>query len=307
MPAMQVAPRPLLGVGCVVGAAVLWGTTGTAQALAGGSLPSLWFGALRLGFAALFFVALAFVSGGLARHAWQGLPPLAALGAGLCLATYNLAFFVGVKLTGVGLGTAIALGSGPIWAGLLQAAFQRRPPTCAWWAGTAVAITGGVLLSSGAGAVAISAPGVALCLVSGLSYAAYTLLNKRMVGHAPAPSITLAAFAVAGLLALPAAALQAGLPALGMRDLVAVSYTGVVTAGLGYLLFSVALHHVQPATAVTLALTEPVVAFVLALTVLGEPASVAAFAGLALVVAGVLGVVRSELSSQPGAATRPRR
>lgn len=298
MQAMQVIARPLFGVVCVVGAAILWGTTGTSQALAGGALPPLWFGALRLVFAALFFMAFAAISGGLTRRAWQGLPPLSALGAGLCMVAYNLAFFAGVKLTGVGVGTAIALGSGPIWAGLLQAMFQRQPPTPAWWAGTAVAITGGVLLSVGGGAQAVSAPGVALCLASGLSYAIYTLLNKRMVGHAPASSITLAAFAVAALFALPAATLQTGLPHLEVRDLVAVAYTGIVTAGVGYLLFSVALHHVRPATAVTLALTEPVVAFVLAVLLLGEPVSIAGFSGLVLVVAGVLGVVRTELLSQ---------
>lgn len=168
MPAMQATSRPLLGVVCVVGAAMLWGTTGTSQALAGGSLSSLWFGALRLFFAALFFVVFAAVTGALTRCAWQGLSPKAALGAGLCMAAYNLTFFAGVKLTGVGIGTAIALGSGPIWAGLLQAVFQRQPPTPAWWVGTVVAIAGGVLLSLGGGAEGVSPLGVALCLGSGL-------------------------------------------------------------------------------------------------------------------------------------------
>lgn len=275
---------------------MLWGTTGTSQAMAGGTLPSLWFGALRLVFAALFFAVFAAVSRGLTRRAWQGLSPSAALGAGLCMAVYNLAFFAGVKLTGVGVGTAIALGSGPIWAGLLQAVFQRQPPTGAWWVGTVVAITGGVLLSLGGGERSVSVSGVVLCLSSGLSYAVYTLLNKRMLGHAPASSITLSAFAVAALVALPAAALQAGLPSLAVRDLIAVAYTGIVTAGVGYLLFSLALHHIRPATAVTLALTEPVVAFLLAVLLLGEQANLASIGGLAFVVAGVLGVVRSELS-----------
>ncbi len=307
MAGMQVVPRPFVGVGCVVGAALLWGTTGTSQALAGGSLPSLWFGALRLAFAALFFATFAATTGGLAARAWRGLSPWAAFGAGLCMAAYNLAFFAGVKLTGVGIGTAIALGSGPIWAGLLQAAFQRQPPTGAWWAGTLVAVAGGVLLSAGGGASSVSVAGVALCLASGLSYAVYTLLNQRMVGQAPASSITLAAFALAASVALPAAAFQAGWPSPGLRDLVAAAYTGVVTAGVGYLLFSVALHHVRPATAVTLALAEPVVAFGLAVLVLGEPSSAAAMGGLALVVAGVVGVVRTELAARPDAARRPRR
>jgi DME family drug/metabolite transporter len=301
MPAMSdlarsFTPHPALGVACVIAGATLWGTTGTAQSLAGGALPPLWFGALRLAFATAFFVVFAGATGALSGAAWRGLSVRDALGAGLCMAVYNLAFFAGVKLTGVAIGTAIALGSGPIWAGLLQAVFQRQPPTGAWWAGTATAIAGGVLLSLGGGALAFSPPGIALCLASGLSYAVYTLLNKRMVGHAPAASITLAAFGLAALVALPVAAWQAGMPAPAVRDLLAAAYTGIVTAGVGYLLFSTALRHIAPATGVTLALTEPVVAFLLAVLVLGEPAGMAAVAGLALVVAGVLGVVRAELA-----------
>ena len=191
MLAMQVAPRPFLGVVCVTGAAILWGTTGTSQALAGGSLSSLWFGAMRLTFAAVFFLVFAAATRGLTRRAWQNLPRAVALGAGLCIAVYNLAFFAGVKLTGVGVGTAIALGSGPIWAGVLQAVFQRQPPAAARWGGTVTAITGGVLLSAGHRIQELSAPGIVLCLISGLAYAVYTLLNKRMVGLAPASSITL--------------------------------------------------------------------------------------------------------------------
>lgn len=302
--------RPLVGIACVLGAATLWGSTGTSQALAGGTLAPAWFGALRLVFAAGFFLVFAAVTGALARRAWAGLAPRDVLGAGLCMAVYNLAFFAGVRFSGVGIGTAIALGSGPIWAGLLQAAFQRQMPSRAWWLGTAVAIAGGVLLALGGGAAGdpggagdagggpgFSWPGTLLCLAAGLSYAVYTLLNKRMVGRAPAGSITLGAFALAALLAVPAAAAQAGAPALALRDLLAVAYTGIVTAGVGYLLFSHALRHIAPATGVTLALAEPVVAFALAVFVLGEPAGAAAITGLALVVAGVLGVVRVELAA----------
>jgi len=299
---MQVSPRPLLGVLCVIGAAMLWGTTGTSQALAGGSLPSLWFGALRLAFATVFFAAFAGFAGGLVRGAWQGLSPIPVIGAGLCMAAYNLTFFEGLRLTGVGVGTAIALGSGPIWAGLLQAVFQGQPTTAAWWAGTVVAIAGGALLSLGGGELAVSVSGVVLCLAAGLSYAIYTLLNKRLVAHAPASSITLAAFAVAALLSLCVAAAQASVPVFGARDVIAVAYTGVITAGLGYLLFGFALHHIRPATAVTLALVEPVVAFVLAVLLLGESANLTAVCGLILVVVGVLGVVRNELASPPARA-----
>lgn len=74
------------------------------------------------------------------------------------------------------------------------------------------------------------------------------------------------------------------------------AYTGVVTAGLPYLLFSLALRHITPATGVTLALCEPVVAFALSVSVLEERPAASAYVGLFLVVVGVLGVVRQELA-----------
>jgi DME family drug/metabolite transporter len=83
-----------------------------------------------------------------------------------------------------------------------------------------------------------------------------------------------------------------------------VAYTGVVTAGLPYLLFSLALRHITPATGVTLALCEPVVAFALSVLVLGEAPAASAYAGLFLVVGGVLGVVRQELAGQRPACRR---
>src|SRR5688572_8400532 len=140
--------HPGAGVAMVLAAASLWGTTGTAQTFTTGQLSPAWFGALRLLVAALFF----------ALYAWATQPPRSVgpraalplgsvLVAGLCMALYNLAFFAGVRQTGVALGTAVALGSGPLWAGMLQALVTRQLPPAAWWLGTGVAVAGGVLMT----------------------------------------------------------------------------------------------------------------------------------------------------------------
>lgn len=298
---LALKPNPLLGVLLVLAAAALWGTTGTAQSLADGSLSAYWFGALRLAAASLFFAGCVAASRKLASAdstLKRGkLERRDVLGAGLGMAVYNLAFFAGIGTTGVALGTAIALGSGPIWAGLLQAVLHRRRPTAAWWTGTAVAAAGGVLMTLGGDwrTKGFDGVGILLCLLSGLSYAAYTLLNTRMARVAPASTITLQAFGVAAAVALPVAWLVGGAPAFTGADLAAVAYTGVVTAGVPYLLFSQALRHITPATGVTLALCEPVVAFGLAVLVIGERPAPTAYLGLLWVVCGVLWVVRQEL------------
>lgn len=291
--------RPALGVAGVLAAAALWGTTGTAQSFAPPALSPLWVGALRLAVAGLFFLPLLWRG-----RAGPGLPwPGVALAA-LCMAAYNLAFFAGVRACGVAVGTAIALGSGPVWAGVLQAALTRRWPAAAWWAGTGLAVAGVAVMVGGgasAGDAPVSAIGVALCLTAGLSYAVYALVNQRLVAQAGPGPVTAAVFIGAALMALPVAAATAGWPRPTATDLAVVTWLGVMSTGVAYLLFSHALRHVSGATGVVLALAEPVVAFVLAVVVVGERPGVAGVAGLLTVLAGLAVVVRSELRGRAGA------
>ena len=45
---------------------------------------------------------------------------------------------------------AVAIGSAPVWGGLLQGLGSRRPPTAGWWVGTVLAVSGGMLMSASA-------------------------------------------------------------------------------------------------------------------------------------------------------------
>ncbi|QEA13017.1 DMT family transporter [Comamonas flocculans] len=289
---MTTAPTSSRGVLLVLFAAMLWGSTGTAQALAPSGLSSYWVGALRVALAAGFFVLLALRSP-VQRGPW---PWTRLLLAAVCIAAYNLSFFAGVRASGVALGTAIAVGSAPIWAGLIQTLVQRRLPPPLWWLGTLVSVASGALMTLAQGEqLQLTPAGVALCLTAGLSYASYTLLNKGLVLHLGAAWTNLGVFGVAGLLSVPAAWWLSGpLPALGGSWGV-VLFLGLVSTGLAYLLFSSGLRHISGATGVTLALAEPVTAFVLAVLVVGEFQPLAAWLGLAGVVAGLLMVVRAEL------------
>jgi len=303
--------KTLRGAALVLAAAMLWGTTGTAQSLSPSPLPGPWTGALRLLVAALFFVPVAVhrrraLSGAATgadadtktppppkpgRLPWAGIALAAA-----CMAAYNLAFFAGVRACGVAVGTAIALGSGPVWAGALQALVTRRWPAPAWWAGTGLAVGGVTLMSlGGGGAAGLPLAGAAACLAAGLSYAVYALVNQRMVAGADPAQVTAAAFTLAAVMALPAAALISGVPALQAGHLPVLLWLGVVSTGVAYLLFSQALRLVSAATGVVLALAEPVTAFVLAVAVVGEHPGAAGVAGLAAVLAGLGLVVRSEM------------
>lgn len=283
------------GVGLVLAAALLWGTTGTAQSFAPPQLASVWVGALRLVAAAGFFAAMLVL---VPRPLPRGLPWPGIVAAAVCMTAYNLAFFAGVRASGVAVGTAVAIGSGPVWAGLLQALVQRSAPTGLWWAGTVLAVGGGALMIAGAGGTQpLSAGGIVLCLGAGLSYAVYALVNKTLVARAEPGAVTGAVFTLAALLALPIAVALAGTPVLAARDLAIVAWLGVMSTGVAYLLFSHGLRHISGATGVALALGEPVTAFLLALVVVGERPGVGAFVGLLAVLAGLAVVIRAELKT----------
>ena len=287
-------------------AAMLWGTTGTAQSLAPAQLPAHGVGALRLAMSALFFLVYALLTqpraqltSDLARMPWRWV-----LLSGGCVAAYNLSFFAGVKASGVAIGTAIAIGSGPLWAGLLQWLLAGQAPRAAWWIGTLLAVAGGVLMVlSGSGDLQLDGVGVGLCLVAGLSYAAYALINQRLVRQAAPSTVTLLVFGTAALLAVPAALAWVGpLTAMSSGSWLVVAYLGIVATGVAYLLFSSALRFISGATGVTLALAEPLTAFALAVLVVHEKPAAGAFAGLGLVLAGLAVVIWAEVRTKSTAA-----
>ncbi|MDB5849206.1 MAG: EamA family transporter, partial [Rhodoferax sp.] len=262
-------------------------------------LPAQWVGALRLAMSALFFLVYVLLTQPRPQLLTdlRDMPWRWVLLSGGCVAAYNLSFFAGVKASGVAVGTAIAIGSGPLWAGLLQWLLAGQAPRPVWWVGTLLAVAGGgLMVLAGSGGVQLNAVGLGLCLTAGLAYAAYALVNQRLVRQAAPATVTLMVFATAALVAVPVALAWAGpLTRMSGASWMVVGYLGVVATGLAYLLFSSALRFISGATGVTLALAEPLTAFVLAVWVVHEQPSAGAFVGLGLVLAGLAVVIWAEM------------
>lgn len=282
----------------VLAAAVLWGTTGTAQSFAPQTLSPYLVGAMRLVLAAVFFAACLAV---MVRRQpdsldWRLFPWRRTVLAGVCMAVYNLAFFAGVRVSGVAVGTAVAIGSGPVWAGVLQFVASGRAPKAVWWWGTVLAVAGGSLMVlGGEQKLPLNLGGIALCLLAGLTYAAYALINKQLVAQTAPAWVTAGVFTVAAAIALPLAWGLADSVVLTRAGWWVVAYLGVVATGVSYLLFSYGLRYISGATGVTLALAEPMTAFLLAMVVVGEAPGLMAFGGLVLVLTGLALVIWTEM------------
>lgn len=274
----------------VLGAAVLFGTTGTAQELGPDATTPLGVGAVRLLVGGLVLLAVLPLLGSRTGEATALWRTPAGAAAGACTALYQVAFFAGVERTGVALGTLVTIGSGPVLAGLLARGLLGERPGRAWLAATALCVSGLVLLTllGGEGDAAADLPGVALALLAGLAYAAYTVLAKRLMDDgAGAGPVMAAAFGLGGLLLVPVLLLQPLGWLATPGGLALALYLGLVATALAYVLFGRGLAVLPAGPVTTLVLAEPLVATALGTGLLGERLAPLGVAGAGLVLVGL--------------------
>lgn len=267
-------------------AAILFGTTGTAQAL-GPSADPLAVGSARIAVGGALLVLIARVAG--ARMPGQRVTVLA---MAVAIAAYQLAFFAAIQLTGVAIGTVVAIGTGPAVAGLLGAVVNGERLTARWAAATTLAGIGVVVLVlAGSDGASADPGGIALAVLAGSGYAAYTVLAKRMLDRGAEPiGVMAAGFGTAGVLMLPVLALAGPGFLTDPGGLAMALYLGAVPTALAYVLFARGLRQLSSGETTTLVLAEPVTAVLLGLVVLGEHPGALAGLGAGCVLAG-LGVL----------------
>lgn len=286
------------GVLALVVASLLWGTTGTAASFLPDDVGPLAVGASTMGiggvllFVVSFRGSIAVLRDPLARR-WV------AIGA-LGVVVYPLAFYAGMDLAGVAIGNVVALGSGPVFAALLEWLWERHPLSARWVVATGLAVVGIALLTlgrhpaTGDGGADSTLAGVALALLAGFAYALYTYASSRAIrtlGPASSRGVMGSMFGLGALLLVPVLFATGG-PLLQSPTTVGIAaYLALGPMFAAYLLFGIGLRTLRSSTATTITLLEPVVATVLAVTVVGEQLDAVGWVGLLLVLAGIVVLV----------------
>jgi drug/metabolite transporter, DME family len=277
------------GAAAVLVGAASSGTAGTAAHYAPGGASSVSLGAVRivLGGAVLFGLAISHPASrrdlvALVRSGTASRVSLALAIAGV--SGYQLCFFSAVRLTGVAVGTVVAIGSGPVLAGLISRLTGGEPLTVRWMIATAGAVSGCALLIASGRAAGVSLDGVGLALAAGLCYAVYAVATGRLIRGGTAERAVMGGLlGGAAVLLLPVlVASSPGWLATG-RGLTVALYLGLVATALGYLLVGRGFRVLPAPVVVTLGLAEPLVAALLGLLLLGERLTVTATVGLILV------------------------
>jgi len=289
---MRSYPGPVL-IGL---ATVLWGTTGTTQAIGLDAATPLTVGALRLLIATVALFALAGFTGHLRRI--TGMRRLATLLAALGVAVYQPFFFLAVDRTGVVIGTIVAIGSAPVFAGLLAWAYDRTPPTQLWTGATVVAIAGVSLLVAAGNEIGTSSVGIGFAVVAGAAYATYVIAARQFSRDGDVVGATTIILALAAVLLLPLLA-TADLDWVGtVKGATAIVYLGTLATAAAYLLFAKGLEHTKSTTATTLSLGEPLTAALLGVVAVGERPPALGWVGFVLLLLALVAVATEGRSNR---------
>ncbi|GAA5203122.1 DMT family transporter [Microbacterium jejuense] len=289
----------MLHVLAVLAAALLFGTTGTSQALGPDGTTPLSIGVMRMVIGGTGLALIAFTlaarharrSPGASRPRLTARPLLLMVLTGACLAIYQPLFFLGTARNGVAVGTVVALGSAPILAGLLEWALTRRMPSPTWMGATGLATLGVVLLGFGGeagSAGGTDALGLLGSIGAGASFAIIANAQRRLLDAGWDPFTVVGAMGASSAVLCVFAIPFVDLSWLGTATgLTMALWLGLGTIAIAYVLFTWGLSGLTAATAATLTLGEPLTAGILGIVVLGEQLSALAVVGLAVLAAGL--------------------
>jgi DME family drug/metabolite transporter len=277
----------------VVIASILFGTTGTAQQLAGIEVSGLFIGAARQIIGGIALVVLVLALG--EKQLWKLFRTKNGMLAAAGTLIYQVTFFIGITNNGVSIGTVIALGSAPVFTALLSR-FMLKEVIKRYQVMVFLIVGFGVwLLLIGFDSKFEFSFGLLASLAAGVGYAIYTVNAKALV-TAGVDSTTALAVAFGGAVPIAFALLAVGnwQWLIGVSGLSLALYLGIFPTALAYFFFGKGLRVLSAATVATITLIEPVVATLFAVVLIGEKLAIQEVAGIAVVLVGLLALGQLE-------------
>ena len=267
---------------------LMWGTTGVVASFMTPDVSTLAIGAFTMGVGGAILAVITWRDVRAAVNI-QAARRWILLG-GLGVLVYPLAFYTGMSMVGVAVGNSIALGSGPLFAGLIEWIATKSAPQARWFAALAVATVGLALVAIARGGDGTqSLAGIGYGVLAGIAYALYSVSGSRVI--AAGANFRGAMGAVFGAGAIPLLVVLAFTGAPLFADLSNIGRGAYLALGplvLAYLFFGFALTKVSAATATLVTLLEPAFSVIMAVIVLGETLPGEGWLGICLLIVGVV-------------------
>ncbi len=291
----------------VIFAGVLWGTSGIFSYLLTPYGFTAWQMTALRGLVALLCLLIyaSFFRCASFRVQWREL--LLYLFVGLSLFGTSGCYFAAMRLTSVS--TAVVLMyTAPILVMLFSVLFWKERFTKLKLLSVAVMLLGCVLVSGVIGGLRLNAIGLAVGLLSGISYASYNILTKYATKKGCPPlSITLYGALFMALIALCVCRPHLILTAVSSRPAVTlplILLLGAVTFILPYLFYAKGLEALPAGTASSLSIVEPMSATLFSIAFLHEKPSVFSILGILLILSAVFLLSRADKQGSGHIASR---
>jgi DME family drug/metabolite transporter len=203
-----------------------------------------------------------------ARRDWLSLGIM-----GLSFAAYQVFYFAAIRHIGVAAAVLVNICSAPLIIALLSGLFLRERVRPVVYAVLVVAVVGAVLLVGGSPEAAGTSElliGAGLALGAGFAYSLVAIEARFLAPRYPPAQPIALAFTLGTALLLPFAlvnGLDVGYSAPGWLLLL---YLGLIPTGLGYIFYLRGMRRTPATIAAIVALLEPLISAVLAVTFLGE-------------------------------------
>ena len=257
---------------------------------------------IRLTIAALVFALLLFIKDRSGfRIALRDLPLFLGLGFGSIL-FFTVCYFSAITIMPLST-AAILLYTSPIWIMLMSVLFFHERLNRTKLIALALAFAGCVLVS-GISGEGLTLTGLLLGLGSGIGYGLYSILGTITLRKYSPYTVTTYTFlfAAAGswLVCSPAEMVSKFAAAASLTGLMLFcGLTGLVTAVIPFLAYTLGLRTVEASKAGILATIEPLVATLVGIVVFSESLTLLSGLGIGLILAAVILLNRKQRRDQP--------
>ena len=280
---------------------LVWGSTFAVTKELMQRWPPFTLALVRVGIGTLVLLPLA-----IARHRrgvrlpWRALWLMGFIGVALYYVSFNLAMSYISASQG-----ALVQASIPAMTALVAVLWLGERAPLSRWLGIALSVSGVLIVFAGGSEQGSSSAllGCGLMFASVVCWALYTSLAKR-VAEFDAIVITAAVTGAGSLLLVPLSlyeVMTVGVLPLSINGWLGVLYLGGIASGLAYLLYNASLRHLDASEVGVYTNLIPVVGVLTGVVVLGEPLTIQAVVGAAVVAAGVWLTGRPERTPSPSA------
>lgn len=275
-------------------AALLFGLTGIFGELIAASAVLITAGRALFAVLALYLVIR---HGGHKQTVRPSLPELGVLSlAGVLLAVHWITFFIAVKVGGIAIAT-LGFASFPAFITLFEGLIYKEHTTRSEWLVVLLVSTGLVLVTPSFDLQDEATTGLAWAILSGLSFALFTLANRKAVVRMAAREVACWENLVVVILTLPWCFTE--FATLRALDWVWLVMLGVFCTALSHALLVSSLSRLKARSAGIVIALEPIYAIFFAAILFAQYPSMRALAGGALIICAI---VWSGMRPDPGQA-----